>query len=151
MSPPQSLWLQYRPHRLAFRGGDEIIFPLSARMLYQEDEHMIGLELPAKVEAHYVAALRAGRFKRELKTIEYEMLVNLPGIRRELPFRHRMEEGAGLSLKASLNGHLYFDNKDGAPIFSKDYTLHDVSYGSKGGQIDSDRPVWQFHGYRHEH
>lgn len=144
------LWLEYELNYLTLQNGRRIFFPRSSRMLYEPDDHVILIETTRATRNHIVKGydLKPGNLDGpELKRIEYAMLVNLPGVRETLRFFHPMKPGNGVRLAVAPGGELVFFQQDEKPLFSKDYTLRDVSRGA----IDSDRAVWQFHGYRHEH
>ncbi len=134
------LWLEYRPDRLDFAGGRPMKFGPSARMLYNPTENIIAIENPGTT----VPPESVGK---EIRRIEYAMLVNVPEWRGVIPFFHPLKAGSGVRVTTNDRGELFFMNDHGAPLFSKDWTLRDVSRD----QIRSNRAVWQFHGYRHEH
>ena len=141
-------WLEYRLRRIEFQNGAEIGFR-RARMLYNEDDHIIAIEHvdePSWRVDEILAEIadRRGNLP-ELKTIFYDMVIEgYPPIR----FFHPMEPGTGVRLLEREPGRsrLFFAQRNGEPMFTKEWTLRDVSEGA----IDSDRRVWQFHGYRHE-
>lgn len=142
-------WIEYRLRSLEFQNGARVGFR-RARMLYNEDDHIIAIEhidAPG-FEIDQVLAEVADPYGAipELKTIFYDMEVegHTP-----IRFYHPMKRGASVQLlpREANRSRLFFAQKSGAPMFSKDYTLRDVSEG----KIDSDKAVWQFHGYRHEH
>lgn len=143
-------WLEYRLDSLTFKNGVRLKFPPSTRLLYEPDDHVIAIELTAKQRGDIkqnIPVVAGSSPDFELRRIEYSMLVDLPSGKKTLRFFHPMKPGTGVRLTINDRGELFFMQQDGKPLFSKDYTLRDVSRG----QIDSDRAVWQFHGYRHEH
>ncbi len=144
-------WLEYRLEKLEFQNGAAITFR-GARMLYNEDDHVIAIERIGATTAEIDRALDAIREARtgaypEIKTIFYEMRVD--GFPPMAFFYHPLGKGAGVYLQPRRPGDrvLFFFQRDGLPMFSKQWTLREVSRG----KIPSDRAVWQFHGYRHEH
>lgn len=146
----QKLWLEYRPDRITFQNGNTIKFPASARMLYEPEDHIIALEMTAAQRAAIKQRIpvrpdSAPSF--ELKRIEYSMLFDFDGHRATYRFFHPMKKGNAVRLRINDRGELFFLNDAERPLFSKNYTVRDVTRG----EIDSDRAVWQFHGYRHEH
>ena len=130
------LWLEYQLNRLSFYGARPMDFPRSARLLYNETDNLLAIETPRQLFP-----------ANELKRIEYSMLVNLPGVKETLRFYHPIGEGAGVRVVCNDRGEPFIAQQEGRPLFSKDFTLRDVSRG----EIDSDRAVWQFHGYKHQH
>lgn len=138
-------WLEYQPHKLSVAGGYSVDFPPSSRMLYNPDDHVIALEVPEAVRRSIAAQLPPDGL--ELRRIEYAMIVDWQGKRETMNFWHPMKPGNGVRLIVGPAGDLFFYQPQGRPLFSKGYTLRDVSRGA----MDSDRAVWQFHGYRHEH
>lgn len=140
-----ALWLEYRPDKLFFYGGRNVTFSPKARMLYNETDHVIMIEAPGAVVDNILRDM--AKTGAELRRIEYSMLVNLPKHRETLTFFHEVERGAGLRIRTNDRGDIFFMQDKGAPLFSKDYSLRSIT----DGEIPSDRAVWQFHGYRHEH
>lgn len=140
------LWLEYRPDKLFFRGGGTVRFQPTSRMLYNPTDHVIYLENPGAAAVRQMAANHS-LGNAELARIEYSMLVNVPGHRTTLEFFHPLDEGAGVRLAMGANRDWFFVQDDGRPIFSKNYSLRSLT----DGKIPDNRPVWQFHGYRHEH
>lgn len=147
MSTNEGPWLEYRLRRLVFRNGGELGFR-GARMLYNEDDHIIALEEIAASQQLIDQALaevaNADGTLGEIKTIYYDMIVTG---HKPLKFYHPIGPGARVRLLPRERGRsrLFFAQEDGAPMFSKNFTLRSVSEG----QIDSDKRVWQFHGYKH--
>ncbi len=146
-------WLEYRLRRIEFQNGAEIGFR-RARMLYNEDDHIIAIEhvdaSSQKIDDTLAEiADQAGNLP-DMKTIFYDMVVTMPGRKPvKLGFYHPMKHGAGVRLLPREPGRsrLFFAQAGGKPMFTKEWTLRDVS----DGEIDSDKRVWQFHGYKHEH
>lgn len=140
------LWLEYRLDALTLEGGRKLHFPTSTRLLYNPADHVIAIETTGPKRKQILE--RPDLLGAELRRIEYAMLVNLPPHpRMVMRFYHPMNPGNGVRLAKNDRGQLFFRQQNGAPLFSKDYTLRDVSRGA----IDSDRAVWQFHGWKHEH
>ncbi len=149
MKARQTPWLEYRLDRLTFQDGRRILFPASTRMLYNPADNIIAIETTPEKRAQVrpFALLPAGASSSELRRIDYAMIINLPEARRTLTFWHPLKTGSGVRVRVNDRGQLFFMNDHGRPLFSKDFTVRDVSRG----EIDSDRAVWQFHGYKHEH
>ncbi len=149
--PDQKPWLEYHLEKLAFQNGAILGFGPGTRMQYRNDDREIAIERfgvpPAAVDAAVRGVLNPDGSMPEVKTIYYEMRVQ--GYPREAFFYHPMKRGVGVMLEARPRGQnvLYFSQKNGRTIFSKDWTLRDVTQG----RIPIDRAVWQFHGYQHEH
>jgi hypothetical protein len=145
-----SPWLEYRLEKLAFHNRGELGFR-RARMLYNEQDHIIAIEHLDSSRQDIDAALReianADGSLPAIKTIYYEMRVD--GYRPMAFFYHPLKREAEVFLLPREAGRtrLFFRQVDGRPMFSKDWTLREVSRG----KIPSDRAVWQFHGYQHEH
>lgn len=146
-----SEWLEYRLDRLTFPNGRRIVFGGESRMLYNPTDNIIAIETTGEKRRQVRAAVGAGA---ELRRIDYSMLIDLTssgesagGRRRTLTFWHPLKSGTGVRVQFNDRGDLFFLQEQGRPLFSKDFTVRDVSRG----EIDSDRAVWQFHGYRHEH
>ncbi|MGH6754599.1 MAG: hypothetical protein ACREDP_20790 [Bradyrhizobium sp.] len=150
MATDKTPWLEYHLEKLAFHNGAVLGFT-DARMLYRDDDREIAITQlktpPAQVDRTINAIRLPGGQLPEIKTIYYEMRVE--GYPSEAYFFHPMKKGVGVVLEPRPNGKnvLYFDQRDGRTIFSKDWTLRDVTQG----RIPLDRAVWQFHGYQHEH
>lgn len=149
MSAPDNL--EYRLEQLVFQNGEELNFPASTRMLYGEQHAGVWIKMDPATRARIVGDVVAhnvpdGKFE-ELRRIYYAMLVTYEGRHFTLPFVHHLSRGSGVGLELSQDGQLTFDQTDRNYIFTKDYTLRQVS----DGRIDSDFRVWQFHGYKHEH
>ncbi len=149
--PTEIPWLEYRLESLEFQNGAVLGFN-GARMWYRYDDNKeIAIDRlkmpPAAVDAMFATVRNGARDLPEIKTINYEMRVQ--GYVPQAFFYHPMKRGVGVRLEPRLKGQnmLYFSQKDGRPIFSKDWTLRQVT----NGQIPIDRAVWQFHGYQHEH
>jgi len=164
--PKNALWLEYQLESIQFQNGETVRFPASARLLYEPDDHAIFIELPRAERRRIVGDLRehndAAAPLQELKEIRYSMLVNLPEYKKRLRFYHPMKRGNRIGLSVDKNDNLFFFEDTGRPMFSKDYTLRDVSRGEiddvtrstfppRPKNRNGDRAVWQFHGYRHEH
>lgn len=153
MSAKKLPWLEYRLDALTLRRSQRIRFPSSARLLYNPADNIVAIELSKTESKRIITQNRlllpgATRSHFELSRIEYAMLIEMPdGQKETLRFFHPMQPGNGVTLTTNDQGELFFMNKTGRPLFSKDYTLRDVSQG----KIDSDFPVWQFHGWKHEH
>lgn len=147
---PLAPWLEYRLEALEFHNGAKIGFG-HAQMLYRDDSREIlirGIGFPpAAVDATLKQISNPDGSLPPIKTIFYEMRAN--GYPREAFFFHPISRGADVRLEHRARGEnvLYFNQKDGRPIFSKDWTLRQVTQG----RIPVDRAVWQFHGYKHEH
>jgi hypothetical protein len=143
----QKPWLEYRLERLAFWNGAELGFR-NARMLYRDDSREIVIDRlgapPALVDKTVREVMGA---QSPIKTIFYEMRVH--GYPRVAFFYHPIPRSVRVMLEPRPNGQnvLYFSQKNGDPIFSKDWTLREVT----GGKIPIDQAVWQFHGAGHEH
>lgn len=140
--------MEYRLRSLEFQNGARIGF-VNARMLYNEDEHIIAIEQIGAPGPRIDDVLDAVRDRNgdmpELKTIYYDMMIDGE---KPIRFYHPIKRGADVRLMPRESGRsrLFFAQSDGAPMFSKDYTLRDVSEG----KINSSKAVWQFHGYKHE-
>lgn len=138
-------WLEYIPEKLSFARGPAVEFPASARLLYNPAENIIALENPGANASELLRDHAAAG--HELRRIEYAMQLELPRVSERLGFFHPMKPGNGVRVRTNDRGQLFFMQDHNRPLFSKDYTVSDVSRGA----IKSDRAVWQFHGYRHEH
>lgn len=145
-------WLEYRLRRIEFRNGAEIGFR-RARMLYNEDDHIIAIEhidaSSQKIDDTLKEIANPYGDLPEIKTLYYDMVVTIDGRKPvTLGFYHPMKRGAQVNLMPPEPGRsrLFFSQADGKPMFTKEWTLRDVS----DGEIDSDKAVWQFHGYKHE-
>jgi hypothetical protein len=143
--------LEYRLDQLDFFGTPPVVMPRGTRMLYEPDDHVILVEFAPgpnclSTEMRLLSVFGKSEPPPELKRIEYAMLVDRDGAKRTLNFYHPLKRGSGVRL-ATNGKNWFFRQDDGGALFSKDYTLRDVSRGD----IDSDFAVWQFHGYRHEH
>jgi hypothetical protein len=148
----QPTGIEYRLDGLVFQNGETLNFAKSTRLLYNADEHVILIEMSREEKMRIFRIFElyndpAGKIL-ELRWIFYAMLVALPPPERDrvLPFKHHLRKGSGVALGKS-GSNLFFFEDTGRTMFSKNYTLRDVS----GGKIDSDFKVWQFHGYKHEH
>lgn len=149
-SSPGTPWLEYRLEALEFHNGGKLGFK-RARMLYNPGDHIIAIEHldadPAAIDDALRAVANPDGTLPEIKTIFYEMRIE--GFPPMALFFHPLNRGAGVYLLQRERGRarLFFQQKDGRPIFSKNYTLREVTRG----KVPSDRAVWQFHGYKHEH
>ncbi len=141
-------WLEYVPEEITFNDGRTIIFPASARMVYDPGQNALGLEL-SKETKDKIAATLARYYSEppELRRIEYAMRIDLPEGKRTVHFFHPLKPGNGVVLNVGRDGNFFVYQASQEPMFSKKWTVADVTRG----QINSDRAVWQFHGYRHEH
>ncbi len=141
-------WVEYRLRRIEFQNGAEVGFR-HARMLYNEDDHIIAIEhidAPSwKIDEILAEIADAEGNLPELKTIFYDMAVEGHA---PIRFFHPMRPFNEVRILDREPGRsrLFFAQGDGRAMFTKEWTLRDVSEG----KIDSDKPVWQFHGYRHE-
>lgn len=143
-------WLEYRLEKLEFHNGAVLGFR-RARMLYNTEAAAIKIEHLDSSPQHIDDSLREianpdGTLP-EIKTIYYEMRVS--GFPPMAFFWHPIGKGAEIRIEPPRAGQtvLIFRQADGRAMFSKDYTLRDVTRG----KIDSSRAVWQFHGFKHEH
>ncbi len=140
-------WLEYVLEKLEFHNGAILGFK-NAQMRYRDDGREIVI---TRLGSPPLAVDKAVRDvmaqKSPIKTIFYQMRV------RDFPpvafFYHPMPAGAAVYLEPRPNGQnvLYFSQEEGRPIFSKEWTLRQVTEG----KIPIDRAEWQFHGYGHEH
>lgn len=140
-------WLEYRLEKLAFHNGAILGFK-KARMLYRDDDREILIERLGAPPPAVDKVLRQVQSDRTpIRTIYYEMRVK--GYPPENFFYHPMGRGARVYLEQRKSGEnvLFFNNADGNTLFSKEWTLRDVTQG----RIPLDKAVWQFHGYKHEH
>ncbi len=140
-------WLEYVLEKLEFQNGAILGFK-NARMLYRDDRREIVITRLGSPPLAVDAKVRAVMAKRSpVKEISYEMRVD--GYPPQAFFFHPMPAGAEVFLEPRPNGQnvLYVNQRRGETIFSKDWTLRQVTEGN----IPIDRPVWQFHGYKHEH
>lgn len=144
MSDTNTPWLEYRLDALNLDGGVRVAFPHTSRLLYNPADKIIAVET---TDQKRLSLIRRGLVGRELRRIEYAMLVEFDGRHHVLRFFHPMKPGNGVVLMANDRQQLFFANREGRPLFSKQWTLRDVSRG----KIKSDFAVWQFHGWRHEH
>lgn len=148
--PDDPDWLVYRLEALEFHNGAKLGFR-HAQMFYREDSREILIDRlgipPAAVDATLRKIANPDGSLPAIKTIFYEMRVK--GYPREAFFFHPVSRDASLHLDPRPKGEnkLYFNQRDGRPIFSKGWTLREVTQG----RIPLDRAVWQFHGYKHEH
>lgn len=149
-APEKKPWLEYRLEALEFHNGAKLGFR-GARMLYRDDDREIAIDRlglpPAAVDAKLREIANPSGVLPRIRTIFYEMVV--PGYPREAFFFHPIHQRADVRLQRRTNGEnvLYFSQAKGRTMFSKDWTLRDVTEG----RIPIDRAVWQFHGYKHEH
>lgn len=145
-----SPWLEYRLEKLEFRNGAALGFR-NALMRYNPDDHVMLIEppdaSPQEIDAMLaeVADARTGEIP-EIKAIYYS--IKIDGYPR-VKLLHPLQAGARVRLLPRQAGqaHLYFFQEDSLPMFSKEWTIRDVTRG----EIPSDKNVWQFHGWRHEH
>ena len=120
-------------------------------MLYNTEDHVIAIEQldarPADIDGALRKIANPDGSLPEIKTIFYEMRVD--GYPPMAFFYHPIGPGAGVQLlpREGNRTRIFFRQADGRPMFSKDFTLREVTRG----RVASDRAVWQFHGYRHEH
>lgn len=145
-----SLWLEYRPDRIAFTDSRSLNFPGSARMLYSDEANVVALELPYKTESQIRRRFTFdadGKYHWPIKRIEYAMLIDLPEGKETVRFFHPLTAGAEVYLAKNDQGNFFIGNRDGRRMFTKDRTVNDVTEG----RIPSNRAVWQFHGYKHAH
>ena len=146
-NPAHPDWLEYRLEKLAFHNGAELGFK-NAQMLYRDDNREIVITRlgspPLAVDQAFRDVMAA---KSPIKTIYYEMRVK--GYRRVAFFYHPIPAQVKVMLEPRPTGQnvLYFSQRGGDPIFSKDWTLDEVT----GGKIPLENKVWQFHGAGHEH
>lgn len=145
-------WLQYRLEELEFHNGARMGFGSpGALMRYRDDNREIAVTdlktPPAAVDAVVRKLKNPDGTLPEIKTIYYQMLVD--GYPPQAFFYHPMKRGVGVVLEQRPRGQnvLYFNQREGRTIFSKDWTLREVT----DGNIPIDKRVWQFHGYQHEH
>ncbi len=146
-TPAKRPWLEYVLERLQFHNGAELGFK-NAQMQYRDDQREIVItRLGSPPLAIDAAVRKVMAAKSPIKTIFYQMRV--AGYPPQAFFFHPMPAGARVFLEPRPNGQnvLYVNQKSGNTIFSKDWTLSQVT----DGKIPIDRPVWQFHGYKHEH
>lgn len=144
------LWIDYVLRKLVFHNGAVLGFR-GAKMLYRDDDRGIAIENPDWSAQDIDASLREiadpdGTLP-PIKTIFYDMKIE--GVPNYPMFFHPLAPGANVRLLPRERGRtvLFFEQADGRKIFSKNFTLRDVTQG----KIDSDQAVWQFHGYKHEH
>lgn len=143
-------WLEYRLESLEFQNGAKLGFR-DARMLYNEGDHIIAIEqigaTPAEIDRALATIRNPDGTIPPIKTIFYAIRVE--GHREPFFFYHPIQPGAGVQLLPREKGRtrLFFSQENGRPMFSKDWTLSDIT----AGKIRSDKKVWQFHGWRHEH
>lgn len=137
--------LSYRLRSLEFQNAARIGFT-EARLLYNETDQIVAVVIFDETRSAFNAVKRVVGEDLELKTIFYDM--ELPEIQ-PIRFFHEMKKGAGVVVLPSQdNGVSFFiAQRDGRPIFTKEWNLNDVSEG----RIPSTKSVWQFHGYKHEH
>lgn len=142
--------LAYHLEALEFHNGAKLGFR-NAKMLYRDDSREIALVEfgipPLALDAAIRKIENPDGTLPPLKTIFYEM--RMPGYPREAFFFHPISRGAEVQLERRAPGGnvLYINQTAGRTIFSKDWTLRQVTQG----RIPLDRAVWQFHGYKHEH
>ncbi len=147
---PKRRWIDYVLRKLEFANGAVLGFR-GAVMLYREDNRGIAIEHPDWSTQDIDASLReianADGTLPPIKTIFYDMKIE--GVKNYPMFFHPLKREANVRLLPREKGRtvLFFEQADGRTIFSKDFTLRDVTQGA----IDSDQAVWQFHGYKHEH
>ncbi len=146
-TPAKRPWLEYTLEELEFYNHARLGFE-NAQMRYRDDEQEIVITRLKSPPLHVDRVVRQVMADRSpIKTIYYEMRV--AGYPPQAFFYHPMAAGAEVFLEPRPNGQnvLYVNQKGGNTIFSKDWTLSQVT----DGKIPIDRPVWQFHGYKHEH
>ncbi len=142
--------LEYRLEKLEFHNGAILGFK-KARMLYRDDSREIAITNlgipPLAMDANLRKIANPDGKAPRIRTIYYEMV--LPGYRPEAFFYHPISRGADVFIEGRQRGQnvIYFNQAAGRPIFSKEWTLRQVTQG----RIPIDKPVWQFHGYKHEH
>lgn len=147
MKPPH---LEYRLERLEFRNGAALGFR-NALMRYNPDDHVLMIDhvdaAPQQIDDMLaeIADQRTGEIP-EIKTILYT--IKIEGYPRVKLF-HPLKKGARVRLMPRQAGasHLFFFQEEELPMFSKDWSIRDVTRG----EIPDDKRVWQFHGWRHEH
>lgn len=155
-------WTEYRLQSLEFRNGrarNARKFGFATGLLaFNEADRVVAIRTPpttrAKMtDAEFDAAMAdyastADGDPAEIMAIRYLIVADgFPPI----PFCHGLKSGAGLYLLPREPGAprhtLFLRQAQGRPFFSKEWTLRQVS----SGRIDSSAPVFQFHGFRHEH
>lgn len=143
-------WLEYWLEALEFHNGAKIGFR-GARMLYRDDNLEVAIDRlgfpPAAVDSTLKSVENPDGTLPEIKTIFYFMKAE--GYPEEAFFFHPISRGAKVRIERRRAGEnvLYFNQTQGRPIFSKEWTLRQVTQG----RIPIDRAVWQFHGFKHEH
>ncbi len=141
----------YQLNRLTFQNGEKLNFPASTRMRYGDQHPGVWIEMDRDTRRKITAALLARHNPKlkpqELRRIDYKMLLTIDGGQRAFGYKHFLKPGNGVRLERFDDGDLFFAEDHGASMFTKNYTLRDVT----DGEIDSSFPVWQFHGYQHEH
>ncbi len=148
--PSDASQLQYRLEKLEFHNGAILGFK-KAIMQYRDDNREIAITNlgipPLAMDANLRKIANHDGTAPTIRTIYYEMV--LPGYKAEAFFYHPMSRGAEVYIEGRLRGQnvIYFNQAAGRPIFSKEWTLRQVTQG----RIPIDKAVWQFHGYKHEH
>lgn len=144
-------WLDYRAQSLWLWNGARITFPApGAAMLYNPGDNIVAIEPgepTASLRRKYASACDDGeppRIREIRYSITAEKTRTTPG--GVFLFYHPISRAADVVLRCDRS-RLFILQPDERPIFSKDFTLSDVTRGA----IPSRRAVWQFHGYRHEH
>lgn len=149
MSDPTTF--DYQLNRLTFQNGERLNFPASTRLRYGDQHRGVWIEMEPAVRRKILAQILErndpSRKFQELRRIDYKMLVTADGRLRGFGFKHFLKPGSGVGLERFDDGDLFFQEARQGSMYTKNYTLSDVTEG----EIDSDFKVWQFHGYRHEH
>lgn len=144
---PKRPWLEYVLEELQFHNGARLGFK-NARMLYRDDRREILIDRlgapPLAVDKAFRDVMAA---RSPIKRIYYQMRVE--GYPPVAFFKHFIPGKVRVMLEPRPNGQnvLYFNQLDGDEIFSKEWSLRQVTEG----EIPIDKPVWQFHGAGHEH
>jgi hypothetical protein len=143
--------LEYRLERLEFQNGAALAFR-RARMWYHEDGDDIVIDQvdtsPQEIDSMLAEIAEPDGTLPEIREIVYNM--KLSGYPPIAFFYHPIKgKGVGVRLERRPKGTavLSFSQEDARSMFSKQWTLREVT----NGKISSEKNVWQFHGWRHEH
>lgn len=143
-------YIEYRLESIEFHNGAILGFR-KARMWYNDDGEAIRIDnvdagaLEIDQVLREIADPKTGEIP-DIKEVNYSILVHGYG---RFGFYHPMQPGTGVKLLPPERGgsRLHFEQQQpGRKMFTKEWTLRDVTEG----QIDSNKAVWQWHGYKHE-
>lgn len=165
----------YRLRSLEFRNGRardarKIGFR-AGRMLFNAPDRLLAVDQlatpAAEIDRIVSVAMHADGAPAEIMAIRYEIEIgDLPA----LPMCHPLQEGARVYLLPRERGQrestIFLRQADGRPFFSREWSVgdlieHEPNNGPSrvlalrraiaAGKVDARAPIYQFHGFRHEH